>query len=137
MPSLMALSSVWSVLTPTSLFPVSVSYCLGKTLEYSIRGILVEMVFVTLDYESVFFGKEIIGLFANRLGKGVMAIVLAGVMSVAAKRHGIDHLNQLIVAISFTWFFVSLRMTRLLNQHQQKQQEQDEFDTPLDKSFTD
>lgn len=98
-----------------------------------------EMVFVTLDYESVFLGKEIIGLFANRLGKGVMAIVLAGVTSVVAKRHGmIDHLNKLIVVISFSWFYVSFRMTRLLKRQQQEQeQQQDESNVQLEKSFTD
>jgi hypothetical protein len=136
MPSLMALSSMWSVLHPTSLLPVTVSFCLEKTLEYSIRGILMEMVFMTLDYESVFFGKEIIGLFANRLGKGVMAIFLAGVMSVAANRYSmIDHLHQLLVVITFTWLYVSFRMTRLLKQQQQKQQ--GVCDVQIKKSLTD
>jgi ATP/ADP translocase len=123
MPSLMALSSLWSVLTPTSLFPVTVSFCLEKVLEYSIRGTLMEMVFVTLDYESVFFGKEIIGLVANRLGKGVMAIFLAGIMSLAANRRDMmDNLHQLLVVISFAWFYVTFNMTKLLKEHKQKQQ---------------
>ena len=32
-----------------------------KAMEYSIRGVTTEMVYVTLDYESRFLGKEIIG----------------------------------------------------------------------------
>jgi ATP/ADP translocase len=132
----MVLSSVWAVLTPTSLFPVSVAFCLEKTLEYSIRGALMEMVFVTLDYESVFFGKEIIGLFANRLGKGVMAIFLAGIMSVAANRHDMmDNLQQLLVLISLTWFCVTFKMTRVLKEHQQKPQDFSAFQPS--KSYTD
>ncbi|KAG7363049.1 TLC ATP/ADP transporter [Nitzschia inconspicua] len=60
-----------------SLLLVTVSFALYKTLEYSVRCVAVEMVYVNLDYESRFFGKEVIGLLVDRLGKSSTAVVLS------------------------------------------------------------
>ena len=49
-----------------SLYVVSSSLLVMKVLEYSARRMLDEMVYVPLDYESRFVGKEVIGVFGYR-----------------------------------------------------------------------
>jgi ATP/ADP translocase len=61
----------------TSLQIIAVTFTLFKALEYSVREYTQEMVYVSLDYESRFIGKEIIGLFVNRAGKSTMAVGLS------------------------------------------------------------
>lgn len=76
--SMMACATLMTYQTEgLSLLLVTVSFALYKTLEYSVRGVAVEMVYVNLDYESRFFGKEVIGLFVDRLGKSSTAVVLS------------------------------------------------------------
>ena len=47
-------------------------------MDYSLRNILAELVYVPLDFESRYVGKEIIAVFANRFGKSGMALILSG-----------------------------------------------------------
>jgi ATP/ADP translocase len=76
--SMMACATLMTYQTEgLSLLLVTVSFALYKTLEYSVRSVAVEMVYVNLDYESRFFGKEVIGLFVDRLGKSSTAVVLS------------------------------------------------------------
>ena len=62
MPTIMLVSTslVWFHNTD-SIHLISASFVLMKAMEYSIRGVTTEMVYVSLDYESRFLGKEIIG----------------------------------------------------------------------------
>ena len=61
---LVCTSLVW-FRNANSLHLISASFLLMKAMEYSIRGVTTEMVYVTLDYESRFLGKEIIGGMQN------------------------------------------------------------------------
>lgn len=54
-----------------SLAIVSASLMVMKVSEYSARRMLDEMIFVPLDFESRFVGKEIIGVFGYRFGKSL------------------------------------------------------------------
>eukprot|EP00979_Chaetoceros_neogracilis_P017376 scaffold10209_cov233-Chaetoceros_neogracile.AAC.6 len=47
-------------------------------MEFSIRRMLDEMVYVPLDFESRFLGKEIISVFGYRFGKSGMSLALSG-----------------------------------------------------------
>lgn len=54
-----------------SLAVVSASLLVMKVSEYSARRMLDEMIFVPLDFESRFLGKEVIGVFGYRFGKSL------------------------------------------------------------------
>ena len=64
-----------------SLHVVAGSLLVMKFLEYSARRMLDEMVYVPLDFESRFVGKEIIGVFGYRLGKSLMSLSLSALTS--------------------------------------------------------
>eukprot|EP00980_Cylindrotheca_fusiformis_P003143 scaffold721_cov131-Cylindrotheca_fusiformis.AAC.33 len=64
-----------------SLYVVSLSLLVMKVLEYSARRMLDEMVYVPLDFESRFVGKEVIGVFGYRFGKSLMSLSLSGLTS--------------------------------------------------------
>ena len=64
-----------------TLYIVSGSLLVMKVLEYSARRMLDEMVYVPLDFESRFVGKEIIGVFGYRFGKSLMSLSLSGLTS--------------------------------------------------------
>jgi ATP/ADP translocase len=64
-----------------TLYIVSCSLLVMKVLEYSARRMLDEMVYVPLDFESRFVGKEIIGVFGYRFGKSMMSLLLSGITS--------------------------------------------------------
>jgi ATP/ADP translocase len=67
--------------SPT-LYIISASLLVMKVLEYSARRMLDEMVYVPLDFESRFVGKEIIGVFGYRFGKSAMSLALSGLTSI-------------------------------------------------------
>jgi len=64
-----------------SLYIISASLLVMKVLEYSARRMLDEMVYVPLDFESRFVGKEIIGVFGYRFGKSLISLSLSGLTS--------------------------------------------------------
>jgi ATP/ADP translocase len=91
-----------------SLLMVTVSFALHKVLEYSVRGVAVEMVYVNLDYESRFFGKEIIGLFVDRLGKASTAVILSSVSYFVGNSAILEKIFvQALSAASLLWLFAS------------------------------
>jgi len=95
---------------------VSFSFALMKIMEYTVRGVTSEMLYVSLDYESRFIGKEVINLFAARLGKSSMAICLSLLSSFWIKGDG--ELEQFLSfglsVVAVSWIFTTLRLTRLL-----------------------
>jgi ATP/ADP translocase len=91
-----------------SLFLVTGSFSLFKVMEYSIRGVVVEMVYVSLDYESRFYGKEVIGLFVDRLGKSSSAVVLSFVSGIFGQSPSLDRaFVQALSVASLLWLFAS------------------------------
>eukprot|EP00540_Astrosyne_radiata_P023393 CAMPEP_0116838978 /NCGR_PEP_ID=MMETSP0418-20121206/9512_1 /TAXON_ID=1158023 /ORGANISM="Astrosyne radiata, Strain 13vi08-1A" /LENGTH=93 /DNA_ID=CAMNT_0004469039 /DNA_START=423 /DNA_END=704 /DNA_ORIENTATION=+ len=84
-----------------------------KIMEYSLRGVANEMVYASLDYESRFIGKEIIGLFANRFGKSLMAVML----SVYTGQSFVGVETQLVwgsTLFSIFWLVASYRLSFLI-----------------------
>lgn len=113
MPSLMVacatLMSYQCYQSNISLHLVAVAFSVYKALEYSVRGITVEMVYTTLDYESRFVGKEIIGLCVNRVGKSGMAIGLSVVTNVLGSSPILDRVFvQALSVSSLLWLCASL-----------------------------
>jgi ATP/ADP translocase len=60
-----------------SLYIVSASLLVMKVSEYSARRLLDEMIYVPLDYESRYLGKEVLGVFGYRLGKSLMSLAIS------------------------------------------------------------
>lgn len=77
LPTVMLVAAVYMMATGQwTLWLLTQSFVVMKTLEYSLRSVLSELVYVTLDHESRFVGKQIVALFANRLGKSAVAVAL-------------------------------------------------------------
>lgn len=91
-----------------TLLLVTATFSLHKVLEYSVRGVVVEMLYMSLDYESRFFGKEVIGLFVDRLGKSSTAVVLSVVTNVFGQSPELDKaFVQALSVSSLMWLFAS------------------------------
>lgn len=96
-----------------SLYIVSGSLLVMKVLEYSARRMLDEMVYVPLDFESRFVGKEIIGVFGYRLGKSLMSLSLSGLTAL----FGSFTLQQLSVfcdIAAFAWAKAAWNLSSLV-----------------------
>lgn len=67
MPTIMlAFTTYQSLQINPSLKLVSACFLVMKTLEFSVRRMLDELVYVPLDFESRYVGKEVIGVFGYR-----------------------------------------------------------------------
>jgi ATP/ADP translocase len=99
-----------------SLTLVGLTFLTMKTIEYSLRGQASEMIWCLLDYESRFMGKELINLFANRLGKSTTAISLF-LFTVHLEKDTL-HLRRLTVnasiLLAFLWLLSTFRVTRFI-----------------------
>jgi ATP/ADP translocase len=95
-------SSLW--MTAAALFSL-------KTLDYSLRNIVNEMVFQPLDFDSRYLGKEVIGVFANRFGKSGMSIILSLLMA-QFPGMGAPELSQLSLGVASLWTMCSFWLSR-------------------------
>lgn len=96
-----------------SLYVVSASLLVMKVSEYSARRMLDEMVFVPLDFESRFVGKEVIGVFGYRFGKSLMSLGLSGLTSVMGS-FGLQELSILSNLVAFTWLSTAWKLSNLV-----------------------
>jgi len=86
-----------------SLYIVSATLLVMKVLEYSARRMLDEMVFVPLDFESRFVGKEVIGVFGYRFGKSLMSLGLSGLTAIFGN-FGIQEYSILSALVNLGWW---------------------------------
>ena len=89
-----------------TLYIVSGTLLVMKVLEYSARRMLDEMVFVPLDFESRFVGKEVIGVFGYRFGKSIMSLSLSGLTALFGN-FGIQEYSIISALVNLGWFKVS------------------------------
>lgn len=98
-----------------SLHLVAMSYFAMKTIEYSLHGVATEMLYVTLDFESRFVGKEVIGLFANRFGKSGMALTLSLLTKVFGQSNSLQHsLVTSTSVVACLWLACAYKLSRLV-----------------------
>lgn len=76
---LMPFTAFQAVQNDPSLYLVASSLLVMKVSEYSVRRLLDEMIFVPLDFESRFLGKEVLAVFGYRFGKSLMSLALSAV----------------------------------------------------------
>mmetsp|Transcript_25818 Transcript_25818/g.48858 ORF Transcript_25818/g.48858 Transcript_25818/m.48858 type:complete len:255 (-) Transcript_25818:56-820(-) len=96
-----------------SLGVVSASLMVMKVSEYSARRMLDEMVFVPLDFESRFVGKEVIGVFGYRFGKSCMSLALSGLTAVLPT-FALKELSVLSSLVSLGWLQTAWRLSNLV-----------------------
>lgn len=96
-----------------SLYVVSASLLVMKTLEYSVRRMLDEMVYVPLDFESRFVGKEVIGVFGYRFGKSSMSLFLSALTAIFGN-FSLQDLSWLSSGASLLWLTCSWRLSNLV-----------------------
>mmetsp|Transcript_24427 Transcript_24427/g.57298 ORF Transcript_24427/g.57298 Transcript_24427/m.57298 type:complete len:530 (+) Transcript_24427:13-1602(+) len=94
-----------------SLFIVSASLLVMKVSEYSARRMLDEMVFVPLDFESRYVGKEVIGVFGYRFGKSLMSLALSGLTSVMGN-FGLHQLSILSSLVACGWMQTAWNLSK-------------------------
>lgn len=87
-------------------------------MDYSLRNILAELVYVPLDFESRYMGKEIIAVFANRFGKSGMAVILSGLQFLVGSNIGSGGLlTGMALFVSLAWWVSCIRLSsRLMSQ---------------------
>ena len=94
------------------------TYYFHIAMDYSLRNVLAELVYVPLDFDSRYMGKEIIAVFANRFGKSGMAVILSGLQFMLGKNS--DNCKLLIgmaLVVSMGWWASCISLSsRLLNQ---------------------
>ena len=89
-----------------------------SAMDYSLRNVLAELVYVPLDFDSRYMGKEIIAVFANRFGKSGMAVILSFLQFSMGTRTGNSQLligMALFVSLGWWISFISLS-PRLMTQ---------------------
>lgn len=102
-------SSVASTSSQQLLFLAS-AFFLTKTMDYSLRSVVYNMVYQPLDFESRFVGKEIISVFGSRLGKSGMSLIL----SALAALNLLPGMSSLALTASSTWMVCAWGLSSLL-----------------------
>ena len=100
-----------------SLKIVAASLLVMKVSEYSARRMLDEMIFVPLDFESRFVGKEVIGVFGYRFGKSLMSLVLSGLTALDGQLLQLGSLRSLSIlsnVVCFSWMGTAWRLSNLV-----------------------
>ncbi|GMH98893.1 hypothetical protein TrLO_g14205 [Triparma laevis f. longispina] len=111
---MMAMSGAQLVQSDPGLTLVAGAFMTMKTLEYSIRGVANELLYVPLDYESRYIGKEVIGMLGYRLGKSGMSLMLSGAGYFFAEGLGVNQLTAISSSISIVWLAAAVKLTRFL-----------------------
>ena len=99
----------------TSLMLVGLSFFWMKIQEYSFRPVVSELIYVTMDFESRYLGKEIINLMADRMGKSGMAMALFVATTYYDEQDLLKILFKVAFVAAFIWLFSSLRLVRLIS----------------------
>ena len=104
----------------SSLLLVAGAVFLCKTMDYSMRSVIVPMVYQPLDFESRFMGKEIIGVFGSRFGKSGMSLILSGLTSLGLLQN-MAHLSVMSLVAAGGWSASTIVLSRLIPRKAQAQ----------------
>lgn len=107
------LPTIMTSMPSSALYLVAISFLTAKTMDYSLRNVLAELVYVPLDFESRFVGKEVIAVFANRFGKSGMALLLSGLQFVRGSGGG-GGLSGIALVASLSWWASAVRLSSLV-----------------------
>lgn len=96
-----------------TLYAISASLLVMKVSEYSARRMLDEMVYVPLDFESRFVGKEIIGVFGYRFGKSCISLSLSALTSIFGQ-FDLQSLSIMADLAAVTWAKMAWNLSSLV-----------------------
>eukprot|EP00970_Alexandrium_tamarense_P009166 scaffold1803_cov195-Alexandrium_tamarense.AAC.42 len=96
-----------------SLNLIASAFLVMKTMEFSVRRMLDEMVYVPLDYESRFLGKEVIGVLGYRFGKSAASLALSALTS-SFGTIGLRELSYFTTGAATLWFGTAWRLSTLV-----------------------
>jgi len=111
MPLILLPLLLYSSLQSSSLWTAALAFSALKTMDYSLRNVVNEMVYQPLDFESRYLGKEVIGVFANRFGKSGMSMILSFLTPLGV---GVTELSQIAVAVASLWTTSSVWLSRTI-----------------------
>jgi len=66
-----------------------------------------------LDFESRYLGKEVIGVFGNRLGKSGISLTLSLITSTFGNL-GLQGLSRLSTVLSVLWMYYAVRLSSVV-----------------------
>lgn len=92
---------------------VASAFLVMKTMEFSVRRMLDEMVYVPLDYESRFLGKEVIGVLGYRFGKSAASLALSALTS-SFGAMGLQELSYFTTGAAGLWLGMAWRLSNLV-----------------------
>mmetsp|Transcript_20508 Transcript_20508/g.30826 ORF Transcript_20508/g.30826 Transcript_20508/m.30826 type:complete len:490 (+) Transcript_20508:108-1577(+) len=110
---MMGMTAMQSMKLDPTLSLVAASLLMMKTLEYSARRMLDEMVYVPLDFESRYIGKEVVGVLAYRMGKSGMSLSLSALTALFGN-FGLQELSWLATGASVLWFKTTWDLSNLV-----------------------
>lgn len=96
-----------------SLNLLAFSFFAAKVIDYSLRNVLNEMIYVPLDFDSRYLGKEVIGVFGNRFGKSGISLVLSGLGYVFGS-FGLSELTKMTSVVGTVWFACAYRLSNYI-----------------------
>ena len=96
-----------------TLYIVAASLLVMKVSEYSARRMLDEMIFVPLDFESRFIGKEIISVFGYRFGKSLMSLVISGITTLPFE-FGLQQQSILSAIVCASWMGTAWKLSNMV-----------------------
>ena len=91
---------------------VASAFLVMKTLEFSVRRMLDELVYVPLDYESRFLGKEVIGVLGFRFGKSAASLAMSTLTSTLGA--GLKELSYVTTGAASMWLVMAWRLSTLV-----------------------
>ena len=100
---------------PSLLWLTAAAFFCLKSLDYSVRNVVNEMVYQPLDFDSRYLGKELIGVCANRFGKSGMSLCLSlATATFGASVVGVPQLSQFSLLVGTAWASSSWWLSRYL-----------------------
>jgi len=96
-----------------TLMIVATALFVVKTIDYTFRNVINEMIYVDLDFESRYLGKEIIGVFGNRLGKSGTSLLLL-LLPYGFDTFGVREFTRLSVIATTVWSYSAFRLSNLV-----------------------
>ena len=94
----------------SSLFADSISFGVMKIMEYSARGVAIELLYVALDSESRYAGKQMISTFGVKFARTLTSLVLTGFTSILDPNSLTACLSWLKIVTVCIWLYFANRL---------------------------